>query len=54
MRLNKYNLVYIYKAQDDVPPKICLLIKVSKNKGFAQVLDLRVIADANHRWPAHH
>ena len=49
MRLIKYNLVYIYKAQDDVPPRAYLLVNVTKIKGFAQVLDLRVIADANHR-----
>ena len=49
MRLNKYNLVYIYKAQDDVSPEAYLLINVSKTKGFAHVFDLSGIADANHR-----
>ena len=49
MRLNKYNLVYIYKAQDDVATKAYLLINVSKTKGFAHDFDLSGIADANYR-----
>ena len=49
MRINKYNLVYIYKAQDDVATKAYLLINVSKTKGFGHVFDLSGIAHANHR-----